>query len=41
MAHVHKRICGDQVNNLLQLYIKKEIVQKYIQEILGINKLIN
>lgn len=38
MAHVHQRFSDDQVKNLLQRYIKKEIERKYIQEILGIKK---
>jgi hypothetical protein len=38
MAQIHKRFSDDQVKNLLQRYIQKEIERKYIQEMLGIKK---
>jgi hypothetical protein len=38
MAQVHKKFTDDQVKNLLQRYVQKEIERKYIQEILGIKK---
>jgi hypothetical protein len=38
MAQVHKRFTDDQVKNLLQRYLEKDIERKYIQEILGIKK---
>jgi hypothetical protein len=38
MSQVHKRFTSDQVKDLLDRYLKKEIERKYIQEILGIKK---
>lgn len=38
MAQIHKRFTDDQVKNLLQRYLEKEIERKYIQEILHIKK---
>ena len=38
MAQIHKKLTDDQIKNLLQRYLKKEIERKYIQEILGIKK---
>jgi len=38
MVQIHKRFTDDQVKNLMQRYLEKEIERKYIQEILGIKK---
>lgn len=38
MAQVHKVFTNDQVKELLQRYLKKEIERTYIQQILGIGK---
>ena len=36
--HIHKRFTNEQVKELLQKYLNKEIERKYIQGILGIGK---
>lgn len=38
MSQVHKRFTSDQVKELLERYLKKEIERKYIEEILGIGR---
>src|SRR4030042_2399109 len=38
MSKIHKRFSCDEVKELLERYLKKEIERKYIQEILGIGK---
>ena len=38
MSQLHKRFTSDQVQELLERYLKNEIERKYIQEILGIKK---
>jgi len=38
MSQIHKRFSCDEVKELLERYLKKEIERKYIQEILGIGK---
>lgn len=38
MAQVHKKFVDEQVKELIQRYLKKEIERKYIQQILGIGK---
>jgi hypothetical protein len=38
MAQIHKRFTDDQVKELIERYMKKEIERKYVQEILGIGK---
>ena len=38
MAQIHKKFTDDQIKNLFQRYLKKEIERKYVQEILGIKK---
>ena len=36
--HIHKKFTSEQVKELMQKYLNKEIERKYIQEILGIGK---
>jgi hypothetical protein len=36
MSQLHKRFTSDQVKELLERYLNKEVERKYIQEILGI-----
>ena len=36
--HIHKKFTTDQVKELLQKYIDKEVERKYLQEILGIGR---
>jgi hypothetical protein len=36
--HIHTKFTNDQVKELLQKYLNKEVKRKYIQEILGIGK---
>jgi hypothetical protein len=38
MSQLHKRFTSDQVQELLERYLKKEMERKYIQEILGISR---
>ena len=38
MAQLHKKFTDDQVKELIERYLNKEIERKYIQEILGIGK---
>jgi len=38
MSQVHKRFTSDQVKELFDRYIKKEVERTYLQEILGIRK---
>jgi hypothetical protein len=38
MSQVHKRLTSDQVKELFERYLKKEVQRKYLQEILGIKK---
>lgn len=37
-AQIHKKFTNEQVKELLQKYLNKEVERKYIQEILGIGK---
>ena len=38
MSQIHKRFTSDQVKELLERYLKKEVERSYIQEILAIQK---
>jgi len=38
MSQLHKKFTNDQVKELIERYLKKEIERKYIQEILGIKE---
>jgi hypothetical protein len=38
MSQLHKRFSSDQVQELLERYLKKEVERKYIQEVLGISR---
>jgi hypothetical protein len=38
MSHLHKRFTSDQVKELLDRYLKKELERSYIQQILAIKK---
>ncbi len=38
MSQLHKRFTSDQVQELLERYLSKEVERKYIQEILGISR---
>ena len=38
MSQLHKRFSSDQVQELLERYLKKEVERKYLQEILGISR---
>jgi len=38
MSQLHKRFSSDQVQKLLERYLKKEVERKYIEEILGISR---
>lgn len=38
MSQIHKRFTSDEVKELLERYLKKEIERKYIQQTLGIGK---
>jgi hypothetical protein len=38
MVHLHKRFTDNQVKELIERYLKKEIDRRYIQEVLGIGK---
>jgi len=40
MSQLHKRFTSDEVKELLERYLKNEIERKYIQEILGIKKVL-
>lgn len=37
-SQIHKRFTNEQVKELIQKYLKKEIKRKYLQEILGVGK---
>jgi len=37
-GHIHKHFTNEQVKELLQKYLNKEVERKYLQEILGIGK---
>lgn len=36
--HIHTKFTNEQIKELLQKYLNKEVERKYIQEILGIGK---
>jgi len=38
MAQLHKRFTDDQVGELIERYLKKEVERKYIQETLGVKR---
>jgi hypothetical protein len=38
MTQLHKRFTSDQIQELLERYLKKTMERKYIQEVLGIKK---
>ena len=38
MSQLHKQFTSDQVKELLERYLKKEVERDYLQEILGIKK---
>ena len=38
MGHIHKKFTNEQVKELLQRYLNKEVERKYLQSILGIGK---
>jgi hypothetical protein len=38
MSQLHKRFTSEQVKELLERYLKKEVERAYIQEILGIKR---
>jgi hypothetical protein len=38
MGQVHKKFTDDQVKELIERYLKKEIERTYVQELLGIHK---
>lgn len=38
LAQIHRRFTDDQVKELLEKYLRKEVGRKYLQDILGINK---
>lgn len=38
MSQIHKRFTQEQVKELLERYLKKQVRRKYIQEILGIKR---
>ena len=38
MVRLHKRFTDSQVKELIERYLKKEIMRCYIQEVLGIGK---
>jgi len=38
MSQLHKRFTSDQVKELLECYLNKEVERSYIQEILAIKK---
>ena len=39
MSQLHKRFSSDQVQELLERYLKKEVERKYVEEILGISRM--
>ena len=41
MGQVHKRFTDDQVRELMERYLHKEIERAYVQEILGIQKTVD
>ena len=38
MVQLHKRFTDEQVKELIQKYLRKEVRRSYIQEVLGISK---
>ena len=38
MVQLHKRFTDEQVKELIEKYLRKEITRNYLQEILGIGK---
>jgi len=38
MIQLHKRFSDNQVKNLFERYLKREVERRYIQEILGVGK---
>ncbi len=38
MAQIHRKFTDDQVKELIEKYLRKEVGRKYPQEIIGINK---
>jgi len=38
MAQLHKKFTDEQVKELLEKYLRKEVERKYLQEIMGIGK---
>jgi len=38
LAQIHKKFTDDQVKDLIEKYLRKEVGRKYLQEILGVNK---
>ena len=38
MAQLHRKFTNEQVKELIEKYLRKEVERRYLQEILGINK---
>jgi hypothetical protein len=38
LAQLHRKFTDEQVKELIEKYLKKEVGRKYLQEILGVNK---
>lgn len=38
LAQIHKKFTDDQVTELIEKYLRKEVGRKYLQDILGVNK---
>ena len=38
LAQIHRRFTDDQVKELIEKYLRKEVTRKYLQYILGVNK---
>lgn len=38
MVQLHKKFSDEQVKELIEKYLRKEVGRRYLQEILGINK---
>jgi hypothetical protein len=38
VVQLHKRFTDEQVNELIEKYLRKEVTKNYLQEILGIGK---
>lgn len=38
MTHLHRKFTDEQIKELIEKYLRKEVGRKYLQEILGINK---